>query len=337
MPGSPRSEDWFNPRAGQETVVLEDDQTRATFDAVTGALLGLRSQRTGWDIQGRAALGQSFRAYVTLPDRLYGPVNGLQCRLGGVEVSEDRRTATFTWEELHLQSGERLPIRFTGRASLQRGELHFAGQLENQSAATVTTLSWPVLGDVSLPLGETTLERQNFDYGTFKRTPLLPCMANERGYYGTNYPMQIEGKGARNPGIPGAYHFLPRFVLLSAGAQGWYAGAHDVSAGELVCFFSELRPGYLDSYHGRAPATPQVGELPIHLTFEAIHYPFAGPGEQGAALTEVVLAPYQGAWHAGVDVYRRWRATWHRPAPSPSWVHEVHAWQQLQIGSAEDD
>ncbi|HEY0793501.1 MAG TPA: DUF6259 domain-containing protein, partial [Chthoniobacterales bacterium] len=47
--------------------------------------------------------------------------------------------------------------------------------------------------------------------------------------------------------------------------------------------------------------------------------------------------PYQGAWHAGVDVYRRWRATWHRPAPSPSWVHEVHAWQQLQIGSAEDD
>jgi hypothetical protein len=100
VPGSPRSEDWFNPQAGQETLVLEDDQTRATFDADTGALLGLRCQATGWEIQGRAALGQAFRAYVAFPDRLYGPVDGLRCRLGKTELSDDRRAVTFTWDEL---------------------------------------------------------------------------------------------------------------------------------------------------------------------------------------------------------------------------------------------
>ena len=60
------------------------------------------------------------------------------------------------------------------------------------------------------------LYRENLDYGTMKRTPLWPQMGNERGYYGTNYPMQIEGKGSLLSGIPGAYHFPQRFVLLSA-------------------------------------------------------------------------------------------------------------------------
>ena len=99
---------------------------------------------------------------------------------------------------------------------LEQGRLTFSGQLKNASEATITTLSWPVLGDLVPPDGTDSLYRENLDYGTMKRTPLWPQTGNERGYYGTNYPMQIEGKGSLLSGIPGAYHFPQRFVLLSA-------------------------------------------------------------------------------------------------------------------------
>ncbi|MBV8142924.1 MAG: hypothetical protein JOZ60_12875, partial [Verrucomicrobia bacterium] len=60
------------------------------------------------------------------------------------------------------------------------------------------------------------------------------------------------------------------------------------------------------------------------------------PGET-IDLPKIVIAPYLGDWHGGVDIYRRWKSTWSREAVIPEWIHEVHSWQQIQIGSAEDD
>ena len=62
----------------------------------------------------------------------------------------------------------------------------------------------------------------------------------------------------------------------------------------------------------------------------------AAPGET-MELPNIVIELYTGDWHHGIDIYRRWRATWYQQAASPEWVHEVHSWQQIQIGSTEDD
>ena len=50
----------------------------------------------------------------------------------------------------------------------------------------------------------------------------------------------------------------------------------------------------------------------------------------------VILAPYQGDWQDGIDIYKAWRATWHLPAPMPAWVAEPHAWYQVQMNSYGD-
>ena len=79
--GSPSTEDWWNSEAGHEHLILEDPTVRAVFDAKTGAWIDFQYKPTGWKIQKRAELGQSFRAYAAWKDRLFNPVSGLSCRL----------------------------------------------------------------------------------------------------------------------------------------------------------------------------------------------------------------------------------------------------------------
>ena len=62
----------------------------------------------------------------------------------------------------------------------------------------------------------------------------------------------------------------------------------------------------------------------------------AAPGET-IDLPNIIVEPYLGDWHGGIEIYRRWRATWYQQAASPEWLHEVHSWQQIQIGLTEDD
>lgn len=75
---------------------------------------------------------------------------------------------------------------------------------------------------------------------------------------------------------------------------------------------------------------------PVHLLFEVIHFPFVGPGDS-AHIGPVVVEPYHGDWHAGADMYRRWRSRWFRHPRKPEWLREVHAWQQIHLNNPEDD
>ena len=79
--GSPSTEDWWNPGAGYELLILEDSTLRAAFDAKTGAWIDFQYKPTGWKIQQRVELGQSFRAFAAWKDRLFNPISGLSCQL----------------------------------------------------------------------------------------------------------------------------------------------------------------------------------------------------------------------------------------------------------------
>ncbi len=335
VPGSPARDTHRHPPTG-EPLRLEDEAVEVGFDPVLGTLVLLRNRATGWSVQRRPELGQAFRAYVGRADQLYGPVDGARQKPTRIERGGDGRSLHFRWEGWTDALGRTHDVRLETSVELRAGELTFRGKVTNRSDHVVNTVAWPCLGDVGLPDGETTLTRENLDYGTLRRTPLRPHMANERGYYGTNHPVQWEGKGSRNPGVPGGYHFLQRFMLLASDRQGVYWGAHDATAAEMVAFACELRPGFGDSYHGTVPGSDEVAGVPVCLSVEAVHYPFLPPGES-VEFSPVVLTPYQGGWQAGLDVYRRWRATWYQPAPAPAWLHPVHSWQQIQIGSSEDD
>jgi hypothetical protein len=179
--GSPSTEDWWNSDAGDEVLILEDPTVRAVFDAKTGAWIDFQHKPGGWKIQQRAELGQPFRAYAAWKDHLFNPVSGLKCRLRDARLDSSARRVSFEWDQIRTSGGIELEVSLLIEICLEHGQLTFSGYLQNASDATVTTLSWPILGDLIPPSRKDFLCRENLDYGTMKRTPLWPRTANERG------------------------------------------------------------------------------------------------------------------------------------------------------------
>jgi hypothetical protein len=334
-PGSPAAECLQQAKLSPNPVTLEDEWVKVSFDRVTGALIELVNKTTGWSVIGRPEMGQSFRAFLSQPDSLYNVALGNQSRLTRLEVLNEGRVAEFAWTEMNTGSHQ-LAIEFRGIVELIAGRLEFKGEIRNRSDYRLNTISWPFLGHLTLPGGATALVRENLDYGTLRQTPLFPRMKNEKGYFGTNFPVQLEGKGSQAGAGTSGIHLLQRFVLINAGKQGLYLGVHEDQVEEMVCFINELRPGWLESVFGTVAATSSVEGFPVGLTLEAMHYPFVNPQET-RTLAGIVMSPYQGDWTEGVTALKRWREQVFQPVRNPGWLGEVHAWQQLQIGSSEDD
>lgn len=312
---------------GHQRISLENDAILVEFDQETGALTHFENKRTHWSISPRAEMAESFEMFVPLPGRSYNPVLSVRNRPVSVAKSKDGKQITLTWDNLESEYGGKLNIHFEGTVTLDGSQVSFNAKLENHSQWTIASVEWPMLGDLQPPTPSNTLTREYASYGNLVRTPMYPTLTEERGYYGTNYPMQV----ANNHG-----YGLVRYVLVSTEGQGLYLGTHDTTGSELVSYTAELKPGYETSYQQKVPEGPSIDGHPARTVFGAVHFPFLNAGETGS-LSTVVLSPYVGDWHNGADIYKSWKATWFKTPPSPAWVQDVHAWQQIQINSSEDD
>ena len=312
--------DLRTPVSGK-VIAIEDDDVRIGFDAVSGALIELINKHTGWPVQQSVESGESFRIFAPTPERSYSPVLGAKNRLASATRSADGRSLTLVWSSLHSEYRGTLNITLTGTVSLNGPDVNFDMQVRNTSGWTITSVDWPILGALGVPKSAGRLTRMSPSYGSARITSLSPTFQNERGYYGTNYPIQM-GAG--------------RYNLILADQEGLYVGNHDTSVREVVDFTYELKPGYSDSFNERVPAETNISDHPARIVASIEHFPFVPSGES-TELARIVLSPFSGDWHHGADVYRRWRITWfHRPV-TPGWVEDVNSWQQLQINSAEDD
>ena len=312
---------------GDKRIPLENDSILIEFDETTGALTHFENKRTHWQISARSELAESFEMFVPLPERDYNPVLGARNRLQSIVKSTDGTKLTMVWDNLESEYAGKLPIRFEATVTLSGYQVAFNGQIENHSQYSVSSVEWPILGDLKSPAQGEPLVREYSSYGNLVRTPLYPDMPDELGYYGTNFPT-IE---ANNGG-----YGLVRYVLISAKEQGLYCGTHDTSGRELVSYVNEIKPGYESSYLKSVPERDTIDGHAARMVFGAVHFPFLNAGESGA-LSTTVFNPYEGDWHHGVDIYRSWKATWFKTPVSPPWVADVNSWQQLQINSSEDD
>jgi len=318
-----------------DPIVLENEQIEARFDRGSGALILLTYKPTGWMLQRRPSLGESFRAFVPVPDRNYNPVLGPKNKLSSFELSEDRTRLVLSWDGWESEYAGWLNVSLRGVVQMKDNHLSFSAEIINRSPYRVDSLSWPILGDIGIPEGETSLSRDNLELGTLRRTQLYPFMVNERGYWGTNFPTQINGRG--NIGLQiGGPNFFQRYILISGTGQGVYLGTHETVPIEVVNYVFELEPGYTNSFACRFPKMSELDEYRVRLSAQAVHLPFIAAGES-KRVSNVVIAPYQGTWHSGVDIYKEWRSTWFRRPACPQWTQGVHSWQQIQINSAEDD
>jgi hypothetical protein len=130
-----------------------------------------------------------------------------------------------------------------------------------------------------------------------------------------------------------------QFILVVTPSKGFYIGCHDTSLKEMLTYNFELKPGYgiaHGEWAGEYASKEETGQITPRVELRVWHFPFINPSET-ASLSPIVIKPYNGSWHAGVDIYKSWRKTWFRYPQTPKWAKDVHSWQQVHINSPEDE
>ncbi len=291
------------------------------FDAQSGALTRMERKSPRWAIQRRPELGVSFRLFVPLPHRRDNFVLGQKQRAVEVKKLSDHQVR-LQWKDLISEHGGVLPMTFTAIVTLQNGALTFDSTLVNDSPLVVETIDYPYLGDFNPPTRDTPMQSEHMWYDNLVGDGLYPHFKNEKGYWGVDFPTKtIDSKQSL-------------FCLIQTPQQGIYVEMHDPTQPYLLQYTFEQHPGVL--YDATVPREDEISGIPVHLEFRTCHFVFAQP-HSTKKLAPVVLRCYSGDWHAGVDLYKQWRATWFQQPHIAAWVMGVNSWQQLQINAPEED
>ena len=304
-------------------VVLEDKELLVAFDRKSGSLTRMIRKSTNWVVQRRPELGLSFRLLAPLPRQRANFVLGQKQTAARVE-KVSATEVQIVWKDPVSEHGGAVPLVLTATATLAEGILTFNAVLINNSSLTIETIDYPCFGDFTSPAPETPMHTERLWVGALNSDEIYPHFNNGKGYWGVLYPTRtIESN-------------VSQFCLIRTPDQGFYVGMHDTAIRYLLHFTFEQHPGVVDWVTNSVPRQDEISGLPVHLEFRTCHFLFAHPGAR-VDLAPVVLHPYDGDWHAGLDVYKKWRATWFGAPRTPAWALDVHSWLQLQIDGAEQD
>lgn len=304
-------------------VALEDDKLIAAFDTHSGVLTRVVHKTSRWVIQRRPELGTSFRLFVPLPDRRDNFVHGRKQKLASCKRIA-RNQIELCWKDLASEHGGILPITFAAIVTLENGALTFRSNAVNDSNLTIETIDYPYLGDLNPPARDSELRARIMRYDDLQTDEIFPRFQNEKGYWGVNYPTKT---------LDSCYSL---FCLIQAPDRGLYVELQDPLSRYLVQYTFELRPGTVSGATCDVPQQDEIDDLPVHLAFRTCHFLFVHP-HSTVELSPIVLQPYQGDWHVGVDLYKKWRATWFQPAHLPAWAKDVHSWTMIQLNSPEEE
>ena len=306
-----------------QEVVLQDNKLLVAFDSTTGALIRMESKSPHWLIERRPSLGMSFRLFIPLPDKRYNFVLGQKQKAVKVEKISEHKIQ-IEWKNLKSKHGGVLPITLTATVTLNDGALTFDASVQNDSKLTIETIDYPYLGDLNPPSKNSSLHVRTMRYDNLGSDEIYPHFSNEKGYWGDFYPTKT---------FESSYSL---YALIQSEKQGLYVEMKSPDQPYLLEYTFEQHPGVLSSITNSVPQQDEIGGSSVHLEFRTCHFIFAHPNST-TKLVPVVLQCYNGDWHAGVDLYKKWRAEWYKQPHLPDWIKDVTSWQQLQINSPEQD
>jgi hypothetical protein len=290
---------------------LENGTMKALFDLADGSLTGLESKLTGWNIISDFSAGRSFEAIVKLKDGTLHAINGKMQEKPDIQVNKDE--LIFRWNKIKV--GQKiLNITFGGRATITDRGLAFSGSLDNRSDAVVEQLSWPFIGEISIPEHTDRMLFQYINYTKLNTNELYPAIPTQGN---SNLPEHA-------------------FTLVHNTKQGLYLSSEDHELNEYIrCMYETFPTGDFSEVAGGIYSGKDNEERKhIRVQLKAARMLYLQP-ESSVTFVPVIITPYKGSWHAGADIYKKWRNTWFREPHRPDWVNRINSWQQLQINSSE--
>ena len=255
---------------------LENKNLKATIDLTDGALVGLESKLTGWNILNKAAYGQSFEANIKLGNGSFYIINAKSQEEPEVKIAKEG--LTFTWSKLKVASTT-IDVTFEGRIQLTEKGLVYSGVLNNKSDAIVEQLSWPFIGEVAVPAETDRFLFQYMNYTKFNTHELYPNFSNT-GW--SNFPEHS-------------------FTLIHNNKQGLYLSTYDNKLDEYIRCVYEILPteSYATIAGGADSKKNYVERKQMRIQIKAARMLFAQP-KSVTTLVPFVLTPYVGTWHKGV-------------------------------------
>lgn len=307
-----------------KTIVLENKHIAVLFDAESGALIRITDKNSGWEIMQREVLGQSFE--ILMP--LEGPqMTDADCRFNVIKgikqsppaIRQTDNQITFTWSRMKSEHlSKEVDIIFKGEVSLTEKGLEFSGSLINNSEHPVEYISWPCIGEVTVPD-----KTQPLHHSTRSDVrELFPHFFNQHGYWGVDYPTST--------------YVLPEksFLQVNDRERGFMTYTRELPKYMLITSF-ELIPGL--EVRGENPYTDEIdGEL-VRIQFKTNHIVYNRPGDT-TTLDPVQFITYKGDWAEGVNIYRNDRV---KPVQKdkktiPEWLASPLTWRKANIGNGAD-
>lgn len=275
-----------------------------------------------------------FRLFVPLPDIIYDFIRGQKQKAEKVEKISDNEVQ-IELKNLSSEYGGVLPITLTATVTLHDGHLSFDATIENNSSLTIETIDYPYFGDFNPPSKESSTNARLMRYNNLESAEIYPHFINTKGYWGDFYPTKT---------FESSYSL---FCLIQSQKNGLYVEMKSPNQPYLLELTFEQHPGGESSVTNKVPHEDNISdkplsgngkadEVPAHLVFRTYHFIFNHPNYT-TKLVPVVLQCYNGDWHAGVDLYKQWRATWYEQPHLPDWISDVTSWQKLQVNSPEQN
>jgi hypothetical protein len=287
----------------RDLLVLESDALLVTIDRATGCVDRMESKDHAWQMRGGG-----MRLHVPAPDHRFHYLS--EHHAGEPHINSDGTQATITWSGFESERMGKLDISVTETVRLVGKGVSFSYEIRNGSPAVIESYTYPRLVGLKPPAGEKHLSQAAWSYSGMGSSGLWPAFTNHVGYYGYDTPAQLRHLGTDI-----------QFCLVLSDTRGLYVGYHDRGQRQTVqvCFF--LAPAYVDSFNSSTVRAGKVAESAIGIDPNHLCFIQTGASHTSKAL---VIEPFTGDWHAGVDIYKTWRSTWFKRPKMPRWVKEVH-------------
>jgi hypothetical protein len=297
-------------------LAIENDHLAIAIDRRTGCVDRLESKDGSWKLKGGG-----MRLHVPVPDHRYHYLTERNTETP--EIESEGKLAVITWRGFQSDRVGKVDIEVKQTIRLEGAGAHFSYAIRNGSKYEIESYSYPRLTGLKPPKGEKKLYQVAWSYSGMASSSLWPYFGNQVGYYGFDTPAQLRHLGTDI-----------QFCLVLSDSRGIYLGYHDHDQKLVVQMNFSLTPAYSESYN--SAATDSAGRVPdAAVSIDPNHLCFIAPGTTRSS-EDLVLEPFAGTWHAGADIYKAWRSTWHKAPMTPQWAKDVHSWQQIQINSAED-
>lgn len=304
---------------------LENEHLKLEFDKKTGAIIGLLSKITGWQIIRQPKLAMGIRLLVPIENHRNNKVLSQEQVLSSMKIISNEE-AVLKWERVIGDKSGSLDIAVELRVILREANISFHLNIKNISPYVVEEVWCPCIGGLREPANETILQSMSMHmWAGANFTPLGDGFPQACGYWGVDNPTIIKTFPEFNNQTP--------FVILSNGKQGMYLGMHDEEL-NIVNFVHELKPGYLDSKNQRVPQEDEIDGIPAGFVISAARLPFIQPGEK-MKFAPIILSLFEGTWHDGIKKYLEWRNQWFHQRVQPAWLGDIDCWMTLQINSPE--